>query len=69
MYSAIIDGMTVVSRQRYIVAGQVRGIISEHRTLSGAERALARDRRGCRRQGGYSDAAVWDMWRRWVETE
>ena len=70
MYSAIIEGITVASRNRYVVIGQVRGLVSEHRTLSGAERSLARDRRCCRLVGGYSDAAIFDMERvAWIEEQ
>jgi hypothetical protein len=42
----------------YIVKGPVRGTISSHRTLNAAIRSLLKDRRGCRKQGGYSDAVI-----------
>ncbi|MDX1469778.1 MAG: hypothetical protein R3258_10600 [Acidimicrobiia bacterium] len=44
---------------RYVTVGAVRGYCAHiHRTLSGAYDCLERDRRGCRRQGGYSDRRV-----------
>lgn len=44
---------------RYITVGQVRGQCPHaHRTLSGAQSCLDRDRRGCTHQGGYSDRRV-----------
>jgi len=40
----------------WTTSGSVRGWCGHwHRTRGGAERCLARDRRGCRAQGGYSD--------------
>jgi hypothetical protein len=43
----------------YITTGSVRGTCPhKHRTESGAESCLQRDREGCNRQGGYSDRAV-----------
>jgi hypothetical protein len=45
---------------KFIVKGSVRGIVSKRRTLSGAVRSLRRDQEGCRRQGGYSDARIYD---------
>ncbi len=43
----------------YITIGSVRGWCGHvHRTELGAVRCLARDRRGCRGQGGYSDRNV-----------
>lgn len=61
-----IGNLTVGSNQQYIVYGSVRGLVSEHRTQSAAERSLARDQSGCRSQGGYSDASVYawsgDAW-------
>jgi len=43
----------------YTTWGSVRGCCGHaHRTLSGAERCLNRDRLGCFRQGGYSDRQI-----------
>jgi len=43
----------------YTTWGPVRGGCGHvHRTLSGAQACLARDGRGCRRQGGYSDRLI-----------
>jgi len=44
---------------RYTTWGPVRGLSPiRHRTRGAAERELARDQRGCRAQGGYSDRTV-----------
>lgn len=61
-HSSMIGNMTVRSGSSYIVYGSVRGLVSEHRTQSGAQESLAGDQRGCKSQGGYSDARVyqWD---------
>jgi hypothetical protein len=59
MNSAYIGELTVRSKRGVIVYGSVRGLVSEHRTESGAAASLARDQRGCRSQGGYSDASVY----------
>ena len=55
-----IGNMQVGSNNNVIVYGSVRGLVSEHRTVSAAEKSLARDQRGCRSQGGYSDASVYE---------
>lgn len=72
-HRAHIDGMTVKSKCDYIVYGSVRGLVSEHRTLSGAEKSLTRDRNGCASLGGgaYSDASIyqWDDEAGWVATD
>jgi hypothetical protein len=57
--SAYIGNLTVRSTDKYIVYGSVRGLVSEHRTLSAADKSLARDQAGCKSQGGYSDASVY----------
>jgi len=56
-----IYGETVKSAYPYIVYGSVRGLVSEHRTLSGATRSMLRDASGCASLGGgaYSDASIW----------
>lgn len=58
--SAYIGKLTVSSNNNYIVYGSVRGLVSEHRTRSGAERSLSRDQSGCRSQGGYSDVSLYE---------
>jgi hypothetical protein len=35
-------------------------VVSVHRTLSAARKALARQKRGTRQQGGYSQDYMWD---------
>ena len=59
-YRAEVCGLTVGSRYRFIVCGRVRGLVSEHRTISGAVSSLFKDKQGCKAQGGYSDAAVYE---------
>jgi len=59
-FRAMIDGMTVASSYPAIVYGSVRGLVSQHRTIDGATRALRRDQDGCERHGGYSDAYVYE---------
>ena len=44
---------------KYEVRGSVRGLVSTHRTLAAAQKSLARDQRGCRSQGGYSDCRIY----------
>jgi len=58
--SGYIGNLTVTSAQRYIVYGSVRGLVSSHRTEVGALASAARDQQGCRIQGGYSDASVYE---------
>jgi hypothetical protein len=50
---------------RYIVRGNVRGLISRHRTESAARKSAARDARACASLGGgaYSDARVYAVHR------
>lgn len=51
--------MNTTTTTRYICTGSVRGQCQHiHRTLTGAVDCLRRDRRACKRQGGYSDRAV-----------
>jgi hypothetical protein len=57
--SKLIHGIKVESNYPYIVYGKVRGLVSEHRSERAAEKSLAKDRRGCSKQGGYSDAQVY----------
>lgn len=61
-YSSMIGNLTVRSNNRYIVYGSVRGLVSEHRTQSGAERSAEADRRACKNLPGgnsYSDVSVY----------
>ena len=53
---SMIAGATVDSTTLFIVYGSVRGIVSRHFSIRAAFASLERDRRGCERQGGYSDA-------------
>lgn len=46
--------MSITTQQAFRVVRPSAGIVSQHRTLSGAERSLQRQRRGARAQGGYS---------------
>jgi hypothetical protein len=68
---AYIGNLTVSSDSNIIVYGSVRGLVSEHRTISAASKSLERDQRGCRGQGGYSDAHVyeWSDADGWVAAE
>ena len=50
----------VTTSSNFVVYGEVRGLVSEHRTLAGAKKSLARDREGCKSQGGYSDARIYE---------
>ena len=59
-HTGVICGTQVSSRARYVVYGRVRGLVAECRSEGAARRALIRDQRGCRRQGGYSDAATYE---------
>ena len=52
-HSSYIREMTVTSTMPYIVYSSVRGLVSEHRSLSAAIKSLASDQRGC------SDALVY----------
>lgn len=40
--------------RKYQVVRPGAGVVSRHRTLSGAEKSLARQQRGAKMQGGYS---------------
>ena len=60
MHTGIIFACQVSSRARYVVYGRVRGLVAECRSAEAARRALIHDQRGCRRQGGYSDAAIYE---------
>ena len=46
--------MSKTTEQAFRVVRPSAGIVSQHRTLSGAQRSLARQQRGARAQGGYS---------------
>lgn len=72
MNSAYIGNMRVASNYPIIVYGSVRGLVSEHRSVRAAYRALKRDRDCCRALGGgaYSDAAVYMFKRgRWLDED
>lgn len=57
-YSGYIGQLTVRSNYRHIVYGEVRGLISEHRTAIGAQKSSQYDARICRNlgAGAFSDA-------------
>lgn len=57
--SAYIGAITVTSSYPFVVYGDVRGLQGEHRTLSAAEKTLARDARACSKAGGYSDCSIY----------
>lgn len=67
IHRGMIGNVTVSSAYPFVVYGSVRGLVSEHRTLSGANRSLRRDEAGCVSQGGYSDANVyeWTAMQKW----
>ena len=61
----MIGQLAVASDSPYIVYGEVRGLVSEHRVLRAAQQAAERDRVDCAKLPGgnsYSDVAVycWD---------
>lgn len=58
-HRAYIGQMLVASRYEFILYSPYSGVISEHRTTQGLSRAEARHSRGCRAQGGYSDAQTY----------
>ena len=43
----------------YEVKGSVRGRIYKGTSISAALKKLADDRKGCKKQGGYSDCSLW----------
>lgn len=61
----------LASKFPVIVYGSVRGIVSEHRNAHAAAKSLRADQRGCKSQGGYSDARiyVWEESEGWVAIE
>ena len=59
-HTGIICGTQVSSRARYVVFGRVRGLVAECSSFEAARRALVRDQLGCQKQGGYSDAAIYE---------
>lgn len=56
---ALIGQIQVSSEQAYVVYDGIRGLLSEHRTQSGAESAAEKDRRECRRLGAASEVSVY----------
>ena len=69
-YRGYIGKVLVESRYRYIVFGAVRGLVSRHRTASGAEKSARADRAACKRLPGgksFSDVVVYVMDRAGVE--
>ena len=60
MHTGIIFACQVSSRASYVVYGRVRGLVAECRSSEAARRALVRDQLGCQKQGGYSDAAIYE---------
>ena len=68
-YRAYIGQLSVESMYPAIVYGDVRGLVSGHRSERAAEKSLYRDRNICNRMGGYSDARVyvWDASAGWVD--
>jgi len=67
---SIIGEVSVCSEQPFIVYGGIRGLISEHRTQSGAERSAESDNRECHRSGSriFSDVSVyqWSVSHGWI---
>jgi hypothetical protein len=48
-----------IAHHTYTTIGSVRGCCGhDHRSIGAAQRCLARDARGCRAQGGYSDRYI-----------
>ena len=52
------DRETTMSTPKYRVIRPNAGIVSVHRTLSGAQRSLARQQKGSYRQGGYCQDVI-----------
>lgn len=69
--TALIGQIPVSSEQPYVVYDGLRGLLSQHRTLSGAEFAAEKDRRESRRLGASSDASVyaWSSPHGWTNLE
>ena len=61
MNSAMIYDVTVFSKYTYIVYGSVCGLVAEHKTFDAAAKSMQRHARGCKSQGGYSDANVYEF--------
>lgn len=57
---SILGNLTVSSNYPVIVYGSVRDLVSEHRSIDAALKSLERDQLGCRSQGGYSDASIYE---------
>lgn len=69
MNRSMIGSLMVNSSSPYIVYGPIRGLVSEHKSATQAQRSLERDQRGAKKQGGFSDAAVF-IWRgAWTPNE
>lgn len=47
---------------KYQVVRPGAGIVSSHRTMSAAEKSLARQRRGSAKQGGYCQDYIEEVW-------
>ena len=61
-HRSMIGQLTVTSDSPYIIYGEVRGLVSEHRLLRAAQQAVTRDRADCVKLPGgnsYSDAKVY----------
>jgi hypothetical protein len=59
MRAIVREAGGAVTARGYRAAGDVRGECAHtHRTIAGAWECVQRDRRACRRHGGYSDRAV-----------
>lgn len=56
---SMIGQMMVTSEANFITWGNCRGMVAECSTYTDAEQALADDRNGCKSQGGYSDARIY----------
>lgn len=63
IHRAYIGCLSVTSDKPYIVYGDVRGLVGQHRSLRAARATAKRDHTACASGGGaYSDAIVyrWD---------
>jgi len=60
-YEAYIKQMLVESNLPIIVYGQIRGLVSQHRSMKAAFKNMYNDDHGCKKQVGYSDTRVYEF--------
>jgi hypothetical protein len=60
MKSSMIGNVCVSSKNQFVVYGDVRGLISTHRSFDRASVRALRDVRACLKGGGRSDVGVYE---------